>query len=149
MSLRVIKNTAIGDECILEEKMKHLEMIQNVITRMASNSFFLKGWTVTLVVALLAFANVKEMNVDFMFMAFVPALFFWLLDAFYLNEERKYIKLYEHVIELNNESIDFSLKTKQYKTQTGGVKSSFFSATLCVFYIPILLVVLVAIIVYR
>lgn len=44
----------------MEEKMRHLEMIQNVISRMASNSFLLKGWTVTLVVGLLAFATSRK-----------------------------------------------------------------------------------------
>lgn len=129
--------------------MKHLEMIQNVITRMASNSFFLKGWTVTLVVALLTFANVKEMNVNFMFMAFVPALIFWGLDGFYLNEERKYIKLYEKVIKLKNNEIDFSLNASQYEIETPGRTSAIFSVPLCVFYAPILLVILVAIMVFR
>jgi len=129
--------------------MKHLEMIQNVITRMASNSFFLKGWTVTLVVALLAFANVKEMNVNFMFMAFVPALIFWSLDGFYLNEERKYIKLYEKVIKVKNDKIDFSLNASQYEIETPGIISAIFSVPLCVFYAPILLVTLVAIMIYR
>jgi len=33
----------------MENKIKHLEMIQGVINRMASNSFALKGWAVTLV----------------------------------------------------------------------------------------------------
>ncbi|MGX1266794.1 hypothetical protein RKD55_004738 [Rossellomorea marisflavi] len=50
----------------MEEKMRHLELIQNVMSRMASNSFLLKGWTVTLVVGLLAFANISEMNSNFM-----------------------------------------------------------------------------------
>ena len=31
-----------------EEKLKHLEFIQSVISRMSANSFFLKGWGVTL-----------------------------------------------------------------------------------------------------
>ena len=33
----------------MDRKMKHLEMIQGVISRMANNSFMLKGWAVTLV----------------------------------------------------------------------------------------------------
>ena len=33
-----------------DNKIKHLEMVQDVIKRMASNSFILKGWAVTLVV---------------------------------------------------------------------------------------------------
>ena len=33
----------------MEKKIKHLEMIQGVINRMAGNSFALKGWSVTLI----------------------------------------------------------------------------------------------------
>ncbi|WP_121609136.1 hypothetical protein [Mesobacillus foraminis] len=133
----------------MEEKMKHLEMIQNVITRMASNSFLLKGWTVTLVVGLLAFANIKEMNSDFMFLALVPAAFFWVLDGYFINEERKYVKLYEHVATLNNDQIDFSLNARQYEEKTGGLVSAFWSNTLKLFYLPTLIVVIAAIFAYQ
>ena len=40
----------------MENKVAHLEMIQRVIARMASNSFLIKRWSVTLVVALFALA---------------------------------------------------------------------------------------------
>ena len=36
----------------MENYRKHLEIIQGVINRMASNSFSLKGWAVTLVVGI-------------------------------------------------------------------------------------------------
>ena len=39
-----------------ENKIRHLEMIQGVINRMASNSFMLKGWAVTLVAGIFALA---------------------------------------------------------------------------------------------
>lgn len=39
-----------------EKKLKHLEFIQDMISRMAKNSFALKGWAVTLVAALFALA---------------------------------------------------------------------------------------------
>jgi hypothetical protein len=38
----------------MENKRKHLEFIQGAINRMAGNLFFLRGWTITLVAALLA-----------------------------------------------------------------------------------------------
>lgn len=41
----------------MEKKLKHLEMIQAVINRMANNSFMLKGWTVTLVAGIFALAS--------------------------------------------------------------------------------------------
>ena len=40
----------------MEDKIAHLQMIQNVITRMASNLFLIKRWSVTLVAALFALA---------------------------------------------------------------------------------------------
>jgi hypothetical protein len=40
----------------MENKLKHLEFIQQAINRMASNLFLLKGWTVTLIAAMFALA---------------------------------------------------------------------------------------------
>lgn len=45
-----------------EKKLKHLEFLQNVITRMNSNSFMIKGWAITLVSALFVLAA-KDANV--------------------------------------------------------------------------------------
>jgi hypothetical protein len=39
-----------------EELANHVELVQAVINRMPSNSFLLKAWSVSLVVALFAFA---------------------------------------------------------------------------------------------
>ena len=41
----------------MDKKLKHLEMVQGVINRMASNSFMLKGWAVTLVAGIFALAG--------------------------------------------------------------------------------------------
>jgi hypothetical protein len=45
----------------MESKLKHLEFIQNVITRMNTNSFLIKVWVATLVSALFALAA-KDAN---------------------------------------------------------------------------------------
>jgi len=37
----------------MKNKRKHLELIQGIINRMASNLFFLRGWTITLIATLL------------------------------------------------------------------------------------------------
>ncbi len=39
------------------KKEKHLEMIQGIINRMASNCFALKGWAVTLVSGIFALSD--------------------------------------------------------------------------------------------
>ena len=41
----------------MENKLRHLEMIQNIISRMANNSFLLKGWTVTLVAGIFTISS--------------------------------------------------------------------------------------------
>ena len=85
----------------MEEKIKHLEFVQNVITRMNTNSFQLKGWAITIVTALLAL-YASSTNVIYIFVAIVPVIVFWCLDAFYLKQERLYRKLYKDIVEDNN-----------------------------------------------
>jgi len=77
-----------------DSRIKHLEMIQNVTMRMASNSFMLKGWAVTLVAGTF-FLSARESNTLLYLVAFLPILLFWFLDSYYLQLERKYRKLYE------------------------------------------------------
>ena len=43
----------------MEAKIKYLEMIQNVINRMAKNSFLLKGWSITLLTGIITLLNNK------------------------------------------------------------------------------------------
>ena len=79
-----------------EEQLKHLEFIQNVITRMNANSFQIKGWTVAIISALLAiYASSK--NNYFILAGLFPAIVFWFLDTYYLCQERKFRGLYNDV----------------------------------------------------
>jgi hypothetical protein len=73
---------------------KHLELIQTVINRLANNSFLLKGWSITLTAGLLGLAA-KEADRRFAIVAYLPLIVFWLLDAYYLRQERLYRRLYE------------------------------------------------------
>jgi hypothetical protein len=72
-------------------------MIQAVIDRMGRNSFLLKGWSVTLVAALIGLAAGKS-NGDFAIIAAAVAGVLGLLDAYYLAVERKYRDLYVQAI---------------------------------------------------
>ena len=84
----------------MDEKIKHLEFVQNVITRMNVNSFQLKGWMITIVSALLAL-YVNSENVLYVFVAVVPVIVFWFLDAYYLKQEALYRKLYQDIVNDN------------------------------------------------
>ena len=117
----------------MEKKIKHLEMIQGVINRLAGNSFLLKGWCVTLVSALLALAG-KDSNTKFILVAYYPVLMFWTLDAYFLWQERLFRKLYDKIRLTDEDSIDFSMNYLQFAKEVPSWARVAFSKTLLLFY---------------
>lgn len=75
---------------------KHLEFTQGIITRMGQNSFLIKGWTITLLSALFALAA-KDSNQLFIVVAYFPTIVFWVLDSYYLYQERLFRDLYDKI----------------------------------------------------
>lgn len=126
----------------METKFKHLEIIQNVINRMTNNSFLLKGWSVILVSALFALA-VKDSSVFFIYLAFFPALAFWILDGYFLWQEKLYRNLYDKVREMNESNIDFSMDTSSVVNQMDRWHKVIFSKTLLIFHGAIIGTILV------
>lgn len=97
----------------MEDKLKHLEFVQNVISRMNSNSFKLKELAITVISAFIAlYAN--SGNATYLMCAVVPTIIFWSLDAFYLNQERQYRKLYQDIVEDKGVS-KFSMDASKYE----------------------------------
>ena len=96
----------------MNELIRHLELIQSVISRMAQVSFLIKGWTVTLAVALLAVAA-NTGNGWFGLLALASVCMFWGLDAYYLRQERLFRALFDRVrLGPNGSSIPlFSMNT--------------------------------------
>jgi len=112
---------------------KHLEFIQNVISRMASNSFLLKGWSVTITAALFALAA-KDSRSAFLILALFPALSFWGLDTYYFRQERLFRKLYDN-LRLASEGTaqkvePFSLSTEKYQRDVRRWFASLWSPTI-------------------
>lgn len=75
-------------------------MIQAIITRMAQNSFVIKGWSVSLAAALLALSSADN-NTDLAWIAAGAITVFCALDAYYLARERSYRDLYQHAISVD------------------------------------------------
>ena len=96
----------------MENKIKHLEMIECIIERMAKNSFQLKGWAVTLVSIVGALAS-KDADKRFIILAFIPIITFWLLDSYYIQQERRFKALYREVSEKREADVDFNLNTSK------------------------------------
>src|SRR5947209_12018505 len=115
-------------------KIEHLKMIQGVINRMAGNSFLIKGWCVTLVAAILAL-SAKDANKRFIVVAYYPVLMFWILDGYFIYQERLFRKLYDSVAKLDEASIDFCMDTKSFEGGTATWVAAFFSKTLLLYYL--------------
>lgn len=93
----------------MENKRKHLELVQGIINRMSSNSFMLKGWAVSLVAGIFALAE-KDTDRLYFLVAYIPIIIFWGLDAYYLLQERLYCSLYDKIRQTEEDKINFSLK---------------------------------------
>jgi hypothetical protein len=81
-----------------EQQAKRLDHLQAIISRMADNSFKLKGWCLTLVSAFLGLALKTDAGAaptsQIAFFAPLPIVVFWLLDAYYLALEKGFRYVY-------------------------------------------------------
>lgn len=142
----------------VERKFKHLEFIQGVINRLGVNSFRVKGWSVVLVSALFVLAAREGIGVSVI--ALIPLLCFWGLDGYYLWQERLFRALYDHVRELDESDIDFSMNLTPFKGRTPPVSVSSsrsrprtwsratFSGTLLAFYVALIVTAIVVVVIY-
>jgi hypothetical protein len=121
--------------------LKEIDLILAVVTRMANTSFLIKGWTVTM----MTFIFATKCEPKALPLVFVPILLFWVLDAYFLQQERLYRKLYQWVVEnrMLSEKHLFSLSTARVQDQNKPIIRIMFSTTLGVFYGGALLLVII------
>ena len=120
-----------------EDKRKHLEFIQAVINRMASNSFLFKGWSITIIAGVSAFAA-QDPNPALMVVPVVATLLFWAIDAYYLMLERSFRKLYTKIAATSPDRIDYSMNVTEI-TITDWLKIAFGRPVLSIFYATVLI----------
>jgi len=130
-----------------EFMLKEIEVIQDIIKRMASNSFLIKGWCLTLVVATLLISG-KALN---SFIAFIPLITFWILDAYFLQQEKLYRSLYKWVISNRMKTSDFlfDMNTSRFKESVPKIFRLMFSFTLGLFYVSIFSITIIFILVIK
>lgn len=131
----------------MEAKLKHLEFIEAVIGRMATNSFLFKGWAITIAAALSGFAAVDSKH-GLLVIALVATLMFWALDGYYLWLERCFVSLYNTVAAKDANEIDFSMRIEKSKAMRRWFKTCW-RPHLWVFYGAIIAVDVVGIFVIR
>ena len=147
---------------------KEIDLIQGCIKRMASNSFLLKGWAISIVAVVLALSEKGVNPFILCLVALVPLISFWYLDAFFLYTEKLYRKMYNWVIEQrlqSNGDYMYDLNPHRFKTQLKVEKwnkekkimeqtdrlesewTAMWSKTLkCFYFIPIALIVVIFIV---
>lgn len=123
---------------------KEIDLIQACINRMANNSFLLKGWCVSLILAVLALSK-EQLIFSNGWFVFIPIVLFWGLDTYFLRLERMYRKLYQWVIgnrPKGNVEYLYDLNAYRFKHDVENFLCVFFSKSLLMFYMGILLSVL-------
>lgn len=132
----------------MDKKIKHLEMIQSIINRMAQNSFIIKGWMLTLIVAMFAF--VPRQNVwAFSAIIIVPIITFAILDAYYLMLERKYRIMYNNICRKKEDEIDFNLSiNSDCENKSTRFCKCLWSKSIILIYLPILIIAIGIIILF-
>ncbi len=129
-------------ENLKEYMLKEIDIIQEIIKRMAFNSFMIKGWAITLVVVTLLLKGTEKYQV---WIAFIPLIVFWFLDAYFLWQERMYRRLYEWVINnrLKTEESLFDMNAYRFKDKVQSRVRIMFSITLGWFYGSISILVII------
>lgn len=78
--------------------------------------------------------DTASINRVFIYLAYFPAVMFWVLDAYFLWQERLFRTLYKKVSETKEENIDFSMNVSLVEKETSGIISSLFSLTVLGFH---------------
>lgn len=118
---------------------KHMDYVQAAITRLAGNSFLLKGWCLTLTSALLGFALTRD-ECALAALGTVAVLAFWYLDSYFLRRERAFRLLFRDVA--GKKLTAFKMDPSKYLTGVPWWRVMF-SASLSLFYGVLILVSIV------
>ena len=137
-----------NNEISIEEIHKEIDLIQACITRMAQNSFMIKGWFVSIYAVILALLP-EKVNIFLLCIALVAVnMIFWYLDGFFLSTEKIYRKIYDWVLEArtkNNRELMYQLNPGEFSGKIEEVESVWkvmWSKTLRWFYlIPLVIVI--------
>jgi len=123
------------------DKVKHLEFIQTTINRMAVNSFIIKGWSVTLISGIIVLSLTKS-AINYIYLALLPALIFWGLDAYYLWQEKLFRELYNFVRKNKASKIDsFSMSTKPFIKKTDNWFHILFSVNILTLHLTLIIII--------
>lgn len=142
-------------KALREYLFKETEIVQDIISRMANNQFYIKGWSITLIVASLLLKG----NVYNYLVAFIPWLIFWVYDSYFLRLEKLYRTHYKWLIDNRLENDEFLLDVdrsrledrlkerlkEQFSAEVPCKTQLMFSKQVLPFYLFLLIIILIMI----
>jgi hypothetical protein len=126
-----------------EKQIAHLGFIEDIIARMAANSFLLKGWSVTLLAAIFAI-SAKDTTSQFLMLAYFPVILFWALDGYFFQQETLYRELYGKVAVDAKLSETFTLEPTALSIQPKSLLLCAFNKTIWPVYVLLAVLILFA-----
>ncbi len=121
------------------DNLKHLEMIQKDIDRFAQNSFLIKGWVITVALAGYGFYITNKTKPIFLLIIITATVIFWILDSYYLKQERLFRKLYEtRAADINSKEFSYSMNVAEHRDEVHSVICIMLSFPTVLFYLAIL-----------
>lgn len=122
-----------------EVKIRNLEMIQTIVSRMANNSFLLKGWSITIISGIFSLSYDK-INFTIYLLIYFSIILFWSLDSYYLQLERRYRILYKNCLKGEVTEFDLHIPSPSIEDKTTYIQV-FLSKTEIVFYLSLVLII--------
>ena len=123
--------------------VRHLEMIQTVIHRMADNSFAIRRWSIGTAGALIGVAVATDEPV-IAFVGAAMATAYWALDAYYLRQERWFRALYNKVRSEPGAVELFTMATRWPPAHGASFWATFLSRTEWLAHLPLALAAVAA-----
>ena len=116
-----------------EKVVEHLKMTQAIINRLANNCVLVKGWSMTIILAVMVLITKHEIQSPY-FVPVFPILPIWILDGYFLWQERLFRQVYGE-IRVQSDT-DFEMNPMKHKNKPKcSWLSAIFSPTLVIFYI--------------
>ena len=118
-----------------EKVVEHLKMIQAVIDRLGRNSLWIKTWRLSLIVTATILIAIHYVHLPYFSLILIPfVLGFWILDGYFLWQERLFRKVYDD-IRVQSDT-DFQMDPLKHRNKPKcNWLSAIFSVTLVIFYL--------------
>ncbi|MEH1127799.1 hypothetical protein [Micromonospora sp. CPCC 206061] len=120
------------------ERIKHLELIQAIVSRLANHSFLIKGWTLTIAAAFFA-VLANRLDWAIALVGLIPLVTFWFLDGVFVRNERRFRDLYNDVRKQGTTVELMAMDLRPYAAQNSWAAATF-STTMALFYGALVLV---------